>query len=482
MEYGLLVLAFYLSVLTYYIGILLYMLPLPFYSIKKWAPTLMVDGVFSASLVFLYTLILYVMKYLGNVIGSDWNSFYTWITVKTGLVVSLIAILKLIGIALSMAGLGFLSNSLLSPLITLLTYVVIILLLITVVSAIIIEYGARLIAIGILLHAVPFRLTRASGAMIISMVIVFSIGLPLMPLFVENISHPISLQTSNLLDEYGVSYLIVHVYDKLGNGVPYPIVYVYVDDTLVARYNGDSRGTLNLLDPNKGLPSNKTYTLEVEVCGYRTRYLINPREDYVFYNNGSTILNIYLKNLVSLGVCRFIVVDNSDLLEVNVYRKSSNGNTTVFTDLEYIFYNNSYLSIVYQDSDYTSIYVNGSSIVHNESTRYKWRNIDLVKQTFYSHNISVVARFLVSITYKDSEVTGLDSLGRELYYMKDSINMSITEPTKLINPVVYIIFDLLIAPLAYIAVLTSSSYALARILGGAYPGIFYALTLGRRLR
>ena len=102
MEYTFLLIAFYLSVLSYYLGTLLYMIPLPFYSIKKWAPTLMVDGIFSATLVFTYTIIMCIIDYFSNMLGSDWVGLYTWISLKTGIVVSLMAVRNIIGATVSL--------------------------------------------------------------------------------------------------------------------------------------------------------------------------------------------------------------------------------------------------------------------------------------------------------------------------------------------------------------------------------------------
>ncbi len=468
MEYEFLLTAFYLSVLSYYLGTLFYMIPLPFYSIKKWAPTLMVDGVFSATLVFTYTIILALIDYIGGVLGSNWTSFYLWIGFKTGIVATLLTILRIIGMTLSMSGLQFLANSIISSLISILTYVILSLLIITVVAMIITSYGARLLALGILLHAVPFRLTRASGAMMISIVIVFSIGLPLMPAFVEYVSAPL-IVPGLVVTDYGLAYVVVNITDTVGNSIPYTLFEAYRLDNnrLLARYIGSREGYIDTCDPDKGLPSSRSYGVVVEVGGARLVDTVNPVEDYKQLNNTVYRLDLRYNKLLSIGVTRFIYLNNSILKSLTI----SQNHYTLELDVD----QETAIYIVVQTSDTVTVYIDGYGRSPDRTDYYTWYGVELYSHTYTLDTGSHVVDLY--IVYGDTETPEID----EVYYLRDVANITLTRPITLINPIAYLIFNLLIAPLAYIAILFSTSYALARLLGGTRPSILYAVTMGRRI-
>lgn len=157
------------------------MLPIPFYGLKKWAPQLMIDSIFSAILIFSYATILYIIRYISRIIGTDWNAFYLWSAKEIGAIAGTMASLRLIGSALVSMNLKFVSSSIISPLISSLTYLLIFFITLTTLLTALRIYAPTLIAIGLLLHSIPFRLSRSAEAMIISTVIVFSIAAPLMP-------------------------------------------------------------------------------------------------------------------------------------------------------------------------------------------------------------------------------------------------------------------------------------------------------------
>lgn len=467
MEYELLVTAFYLSALSYYIGTLLYMVPVPFYGVKRWAPTLMVDGIFSAILVFAYTTLLWLIEYFGGLLGSDWNSFYTWLGIKTGIVATLMTILRIIAVSASFTGAKIIVNSIISPLISSLTYVTMALLTIAIIAVIITSYGARLIALGILLHAVPFRLTRASGAMIISIVMVFSIGLPIMPLYVELLSQPIGIPDLVVID-YGIAFVKVYVNDSIGNPVSFPVFKAFIQDNkTLALYLGGEDGIVDASSADRGLPGSRSYNVDVDIAGIHLLQTVDPVKDYVDGNNTFYKLYVVLNNTVQLEPLRLIYLQG---VSIQNYSLGSG-----YYEFSVYSYDNGYFYLIVCQQDNAVVYIDGGIEDPIETINYIWYNVDMLGLKYQvpqgSHSITI------EISYSGIPVPEVN----EVYYLRDVANISLLSPLTIINPIVYLIFNLFIAPLSYMVVLVSSSYALARLLGGTTPGLFRALTIGGRL-
>ncbi len=468
MEYDLLVIAFYLSALTYYIGTLLYMIPLPFYGVKKWAPTLMVDGVFSAVLVFAYTILLWIIDFLGGLLGVNWAMFYAWIGLKLGIVMTLITVLRIATSSSVLTGnIRIAAEGLVSPLLSSLTYVAITLITIMIIALVITSYGARLLALGILLHSIPFRLARAGGAMMISVVLVFSVGLPLMPSYVELISQPLTVPNTLVL-EYGAAYVKVEVFDKIGNPIAYPVFSAYtIDQKLLARYQGGANGIVDTADPAKALPASRTYIGRIDIAGIYLEKTIDPSREYRLVNSSYYMFTITLNKTLSIAPLRLVYISSAELLDY-----SRNTNTLV---LHLSTNNDIVVHVITLAGDEVDILLDNTSLFL-QPVQYTWCNIDLVS---YPINLSFgehVLEITIALTAED-----IEPLVDEVNYLTDTLNITLLQPFTLINPVSYIIFNLLIAPLSYIAILISSSYALARLLGGTMPSLIRALAGGRGL-
>jgi len=467
MEYELLVTAFYLSALSYYIGTLLYMIPIPFYGVKKWAPTLMVDGIFSAILVFAYTILLWLIEYFGGLLGSDWTSFYTWLGVKTGIVATLMTVLRVIAASASFTGAKVIVSSVISPLISSLTYVTMTLLTIAIIAVIITSYGARLLALGILLHAVPFRLTRASGAMIISIIMIFSIGLPIMPLYVELLSQPIGVPDLIVVD-YGIAYVKIYINDSIGNPISFPAFKAFTQDNMtLALYLGGEDGIIDATSEDSGLPSSRSYNVDIDIAGIHLLKTIDPVKEYINGNNTFYKLYISINNTLQLEPLRLVYLEG---ISIQSYSLGSG-----YYELIVYSYDNNYFYVIACQQDTVTVYIDGEIENPLETISYTWYNIDMLSLKYQlspgQHTITI------EISYNEIHIPGVN----EVYYLRDTANISLLSPLTIINPIVYLIFNLFIAPLSYIVVLVSSSYALARLLGGTTPSLFRALTIGGRL-
>lgn len=455
----LLVIAFYLSVLSYYIGVLIYMLPLPFYGLKKWAPQLMVDGVFSAILVFSYTFILWLIDYLGEALGSDWNSYYSWFINEINIIATTILMLKLIGIGLSSIGLGFIANSMISPLVSSLTYLLMFLVTTSILITALVTLAPTILSLGILLHSVPFRITRSSGAMLISLVIVFSIGTPLMPNFIDTISPPTILGVSS----EGFVFAEIHVYGHNNVGASYCLYEIYsLDDKLLARYRSDPDGLINASTVETGIPYN-VQKIKIDVAGYHYETIIDPRE----YSSRGGIVNITItiNNLLVIKPLRYIVLmnyNNFSLLYIDDSLTILNINAT----------ENTSIIIIGLGSDSFSVSVDNVQIEPITTYSYEWGGIEFQaeKYSLSSGNHSVVITYTLSGTG--------EPLFDEIYYGRNTLGIGMNDLTNLVYPITILIYKLFLGPVIYLSILFSASLALAKLLGGSSSRIARIVVTG----
>lgn len=437
------------------------MLPIPFYGVKKWAPQLMVDGIFSAILVFSYNILRWIIDYMGGVLGVDWDEYYTWFTSEVNIVITTIIMLKMLGIGLSSIGLGFFANSLLSPLISSLTYLLIFLITVTTLVSAITMLSNHLLALGILLHALPFRLTRSSGATLLALVIVFSIGTPLMPQFINTIT-----PSTGMTEKIGYGYLLsnIIVYDAIGQAVPYYLYEIYsLNNTLLARYLADENGVVNASSILKGIPSSKHYA-HISLAGYEYWKIIDPSNYVNITASFHTNITINLNELYVLRPLRLVIVFNASLIVMHHSNTELHGVLNV-EDMARII-------VVGLDSDNIWVYINGSYWEPINTYYYGWGGVD-----FKAHEYMLSANKYIMHVF----VFG-DSVKKpyfeEKYYARDTLNLSVEEPVSIVYPISILIYRLFIAPIIYLSILFSTTLALARLLGGSSSKIMRVMVSG----
>jgi len=459
----LLSIAFYLSVLTYYLGVLIYMLPIPIYGLKKWAPQLMVDGVFSAILVFSYSLIMWLIQYFSGILGSDWNRYNEWLLKEINIIIGVILLFKAIGIGLSSMGLGFLANSLLSPLISSLTYLLVFLLTVSTLVYALYLLSHTLVAVGLVLHSIPFRITRSSGAMLISIVIIFSIGAPLMPSFVDLISNNVVEQINE--NKYGVVYADIIVTDLVNNDISHSVVeFRGMDQNLLARYLADIAGYVDSSDIDKGIPSEKTY-MSIDIVGYKYSFIITP-EDLIEKKDNKLVLPIKLSNVISIKPLHYMIFmgfhGNISIVSIT----NSSGTIMVSSSTEYV------LLLILPIWDSGEIVLDNSSIEPNNVVEYKWGDVDFKAYKYIislgNHTISYEVRG----NYYSKPVID------EVYYTRDTLGISIDKPVYFINIVSSLIYRVFIGPIVYVSILFTASTALAKLLGGSSSKIARIVVTG----
>lgn len=183
-------LAMKLSVLTFYLGVLIYALPLPSSFIKRWAPALVLDSIIAFTIALSYNLLYNAASSLASMLGGSKTLFLDWYAqalsismfVKTvALAVESLPSRLAISPALQVAVIPFDRAS---------TLAIIFLTTLAGIFDLVFSYGHYLLLFGLALYAIPFRVGRGAGAWLISFVLVFTVGLPVMPIFLQQVASP----------------------------------------------------------------------------------------------------------------------------------------------------------------------------------------------------------------------------------------------------------------------------------------------------
>ncbi|MCY0860390.1 MAG: hypothetical protein OWQ54_08185 [Sulfolobaceae archaeon] len=221
-----------LSVLTYMIGAMIMALPIPVYGVKKWGPRLIGDGIYSAVWINIYGGVIYLIQSISQAIGVSWSYFITWIETVVSEEISMYTFTRAFSgllssvdpsIAIFFAPISYIISLLTGIIASTETFIVI--------AFIINNYYGFFIALGIALMSIPFRVGKGIGASLISFSVVFEIGLPYMPDFLNGLGmNPLRIElglpsSANLNN--GLVYLTtVLVPTAMTSLVILPLVYL----------------------------------------------------------------------------------------------------------------------------------------------------------------------------------------------------------------------------------------------------------------
>ncbi len=465
-----LLVAFNLSVLTYYLGVLVYALPIPWYGVKKWAPLLIVDGIFSAILVFGFNLIIQAVNYIFSILGLSWNNLMLWLNTTISSVFILIFFIQLLGSMLSKLSFGLIPNFL-GPLYSILSYSLTSLFLIQFISLIIRLHYTKLIALGVMLFAIPFRIARTAGAILISFSIVFYIGLPLLPIFIQTFAQ--SQEFNQEVYFYGISFPHYVVKSYNDSNIPMAIMNIYsVNNTLLARYIADSNGSVYASYPDKGSPNNY-FKIEIEYLGYIFKtypykfinnFTCNYKSDYI-NDNTTCLLNVHVPGILYASACMLLFnVWNASVKEFNVMGLN-NVQLLINVSKQGVYE----IMVWHGSKDNIEVMLNDSLLSYDRII------IDNVE--WYGNSLNIlkirldVGIWNVSILLNDScQQIYLDKNTLEIYYIKHTMNasniLSLVEQSSS-----YYFFSTIILTSSYLILLTIISYGFAMFLGGRYPRI-----------
>lgn len=205
-SFEILYLAIVIDSLSYTIGTLLYGSPIPVRGLKEMGHKMIVNSIYVAVLANIFGLLLSILSQLQKILGVNWSIFYLDIgllQIQTSVAINmgkfLYGIIVLIFYYFKVPSQFY---SLVTPLLQYISFLTDILILLNFymdLGLFIHSSYMVLIAIGILLMALPFQMGKGIGAMLIAFTIVFYVGLPLLPILISN-SSPLQNQNFVLQD------------------------------------------------------------------------------------------------------------------------------------------------------------------------------------------------------------------------------------------------------------------------------------------
>lgn len=440
---NLLALAFYLSVLSYCIGVVLKGLPVPFLSLKRLGRSLVSDGVFSATLVFSYNLILLSLEYVGSVLGVNWVAFNSWLTERLLILTNFLAVLRALGIALERLGLGFVASNFLGPVTRLVVACYTSLLFILAISTIIMGGFKALFALGLALHAVPFRLTRSAGATILAFSMVFVVGVPLMPSFLSIVLTGVQPPLEYTEPVCTANITLVDVVDtRIGPAVIEG--YDIQTGSKLYKYVVDEQGSL-VVSERLGFPC-RDHKIVVDIAG--NQYIAT------FKHAGRHTSRTYrVTNSILLFPNRFLFI-GPDVNVTSVARI----NKTVYAEVSLASSGN--ITVYVEEGDTLLVYLNGSNLDYVNRTQVEWNGVRYHAYSFTlgagTHNLTIVL---------DLYKTTSPSILIDPFLLR-VIRFDPFAPETLLFFAVFSFIDLVLLPMIYMVILALISMNVARLLGG----------------
>ena len=285
----LVLLALGLSILGYNIGVLLIMLPIPFSGLKRWGPTLIKDSIFSAVLILSFFSIVEFIESIQSMIGIGWGEFRTWLLSRTSALLTFKISLTGISVLLSKFLGGFIAQSLFEPVLRVLNYALTALYSIMALGLIVKNYFVKLLLIGIVLFSVPFRFARGAGSYLIAFAVVFTVGLPFMPSFIELFSDAVSYDIpQENVEPFSFTYAVFDVRNRYDKPVFMPVIVGLKNtspNSILFKYGGGPDGKVLASFPEKPIPFNTSYYILLDYLGmyaYMIPFPFNPKTNLMF--------------------------------------------------------------------------------------------------------------------------------------------------------------------------------------------------------
>lgn len=455
----LLTLAYSLSVLTYHIGALIYLIPIPWRGVKKWAPTLIYDGWASAALASSFYIIQQVTYYLYETLGGSWEYFKTWILEQTGKILVLIGgvtvVKKLLG-----GVIGSIVGEVASPIMWALGSTIFTLELMLIIGEAVKSLYPQLLAIGILLYAVPFRLTRGVGSGLIAFATVFYICLPLLPAFIGLISSPnTTLPNSLRVEQVEAAFVRGRVFDSKENPVPNVYLRFKLESREVASYSTDSEGYFDAGRPRGGLPLKGLIEVNAYYLGVEVRVKPNPIDPSAHYTY-SPLIAPNAEYYLELHLEKF------ELLEEGVATVYSKGVTIANVKLE----SRNLTLQVLGSGRLTIILPSNFKLLNSTLQPVKiekvvfWGRVLSWKIDYYVRrktNVTLTVLKLGTLNVDYPVEPMLENLGFNPNSMLEDLGREASK----------IFFSYFLLPMGYLGVLTSISTSLARLIGGTTPRV-----------
>jgi len=452
----LLLIAYYLSILNFYLGVLIYALPIPLTGLKRWAPKLIIDAFFIASLALSIDVIINVAKFIQYMLGGNWSIFID--TVRSNIALRSIIIIGLDSLAsyirLVLPGIA----RIIRMSVNVLSISLYALIAIYVLSIFIYKSLWLLTSLGIAFMSIPFRIARNGGAFLLSFALVFYIGLPLYYSFLSMLFSPYQLRFISPITQV----YIVNAFDE-----PIPNGYIGIelkDGTYIGPIPLTYGYSLINLFPNI---LNDTISLYFDASGHQ------------FYTNisNTSISSLCQDSSSTFGICiikakAYGVLAYKDGITLHVYPKpksvdiysftNNRVNMKVDTDIDLEIY----ISIS-EAYSITKIVIDNSTLYNiSDYLKYQWKWYDVSGNT-YIVNIAPGTHIIdIELNYDPSKkVEPSDST---IYYkIIDNIHLYDNSFLNIFDDFSRILYiDIIGAPL-YLSLLLSISLGLSKLIGGS---------------
>jgi len=446
----LLLLAFNLAILTYNIGVVIYALPVPIKTVKKWGTSLIVDGISASLLISCFTVMIYVANYLLNMFNADWNHFFSWIAGRAALIFSVFSALTYISGFLKYSYLSFI-NSPINIVIGYLSATLSALKALTFLGSFVLNYYRYLIILGILLYSIPFKIGKNAGSYLIAFALVFFVGLPLMPAFVE------VFQASIPATEVGGIEISGYITDSSGGAVPYAVVEVFQGDELVGMILSDESGRYVLGDGLDLLPKEFNYTISVSLYGFTFLTLPRAISNELCSNSARCYVNINVPGILTTANGRLMILRPSNSL-VNGVTVS---NDRVVFNLYVNSTGSNKLTIVSpRSTKILSVTINNESVLCTDVEEFTWYGIPLNLCEVYFRTAD---NYITGeVMYKSSYVEKPNVNEKRIIVVDDLMGIL----TSMLSLGIAFIFSLVFIPSLYLVLLLSIAASVARVLGG----------------
>jgi len=262
-----------LAALLYVLGVLVQTLPIPYASIKAHGPQLMKDGVISEIAILSVSFVTLIVSWISQMfsaavqmpVGPD-AAFGIIIAQLSAIEISILLLIGFVSSTVILAPLAFAISSITSSILTFVTVALIIWLIVKAISGIIISSWLSFYIFGLVMFALPFRIGRSFGTMLMAASIVAVIMVPIMPSVAVWLQGSIGYNTAlapidntvskikNNPNPLLVVRLITQIPEMIGNLmvsvvvslVLFPFAYMFVISMIsqsVSRLLGGSSGT-----------------------------------------------------------------------------------------------------------------------------------------------------------------------------------------------------------------------------------------------
>ena len=191
-------------------------------------------------------------------------------------------------------------------------------------------FHLKILLLGILLLAIPFRLARWAGAFFISFALVFFVGMPLLPLFVSTFS-PSSIDTIpySLQGEANVVFFEGRVVNRYGEPLRGgQLVFTDKNGRELASYIISLDGVVKALPPEGGIPLGREVYPYIVIDGVKLQAHVEPPlssiEEKAGYMTGVVKLTFIAVDVVWSPQPYTIIVLEDKCGEARVNTRTSN--------------------------------------------------------------------------------------------------------------------------------------------------------------